>query len=65
MKKERLISSEVENGMNSIYPLVDNMFNCRKNALSEINEKFDTNINVEFTSSWEYRTISSQNYIKN
>ncbi len=24
MKKERLISSEVENGMNSIYPLVDN-----------------------------------------
>ena len=61
MKKERLISSEIENGMNSIYPLVDNMLNCRKNAILAINKKFNTNINVEFTSSWEYRLNLGEN----
>lgn len=61
MKKERLISSEVENGMNSIYPLVDNMINCRKQAIDKINKKFNTNISVEFTSSWEYRLNLGEN----
>lgn len=61
MKKERLISSEVENGMNSIYPLVDNMLNCRKQAIDKINKKFITNISVEFTSSWEYRLNLGEN----
>ena len=61
MKKERLITSEVENGMNSIYPLVDNMLNCRKQAIDEINKKFNTTISVEFTSSWEYRLNLGEN----
>ena len=61
MKKERLISSEVENGMNSIYPLVDNMLNCRQQAINKINEKFNTDISVEFTSSWEYRLNLGEN----
>ena len=61
MKKERLISSEVENGMNSIFPLVDNMLNCRQQAINKINEKFNTNISVEFTSSWEYRLNLGEN----
>lgn len=61
MKKERLITSEVETGMNSIFPLVDNMLNCRQQAINEINEKFNTNISVEFTSSWEYRLNLGEN----
>ena len=61
MKKERLVTSEIETGLNSIYPLVDNMLNCRKQALLEINEKFDTTIYVEFTSSWEYRLNLGEN----
>ena len=61
MKKERLISSEVENGMNSIFPLVDNMMNCRKQAIDKINKKFNTDISVEFTSSWEYRLNLGEN----
>ena len=64
MKKERLISSEVENGMNSIYPLVDNMLNCRKQAIDKINKKFNTDISVEFTSSWEYRLNLGENLIE-
>ena len=65
MKKERLISSEVENGMNSIYPLVDNMMNCRKQAIDKINKKFNTDISVEFTSSWEYRLNLGENITEN
>ena len=61
MKKERLVTSEIETGLNSIYPLVDNMINCRKKALLEINEKFATTIEVEFTSSWEYRLNLGEN----
>lgn len=61
MKKERLVTSEIETGLNSIYPLVDNMLNSRKTALNEINEKFNTNISVEFTSSWEYRLNLGEN----
>ena len=61
IKKERLVTSEIETGLNSIYPLVDNMINCRKKALLEINEKFSTDIDVEFTSSWEYRLNLGEN----
>lgn len=61
MKKERLLTSEIETGLNSIYPLVDNMLNCRKQAIVKINEKYNTNISVEFTSSWEYRLNLGEN----
>ena len=55
MKKERLITSEVEVGKNSVYPLVDNMLNSRRKGLKELNEKYNLNVEVEFTSSWELR----------
>lgn len=61
MKKERLVKSEIETNLNSIYPLVDNMLNCRERAISKINEKYDTNITVEFTSSWDYRPNLGEN----
>ena len=52
MKKERLISEEVEINSNSIYPLVDNMLRCRQEAVEKINAMFETSITVEFSSSW-------------
>ncbi len=52
MKKERLISEEVEINSNSIYPLVDNMLHCRQEAVEKINAMFGTSITVEFSSSW-------------
>ena len=61
MKKERLVSSEIETGLNSIYPLVDNMLNSRKQAITKVNEKYNTNITIEFTSSWEYRLNLGEN----
>ena len=64
MKKERLITSEVEVGKNSVYPLVDNMLNSRKKGLKELNEKYNLNVEVEFTSSWELRFNLGENISK-
>ena len=64
MKKERLITSEVEVGKNSVYPLVDNMLNSRRKGLKELNEKYNLNVKVEFTSSWELRFNLGENITK-
>ncbi len=64
MKKERLITTEVEVGKNSVYPLVDNMLNSRRKGLKEINEKYNLNVKVEFTSSWELRFNLGENITK-
>jgi len=61
MKKERLITTEVETGLNSNYPLVDNMYNSRIKGLEKLNEKFNLNVEIEFTSSWEYRLNLGEN----
>lgn len=55
MKRERLNTSEVEMNSEALYPLVDNMLYNRRLAVEEINDKFGTNISVEFNSSWDYR----------
>ena len=52
-KKERLITSEVETGLNAIYPLVDNMLDNRVQGFEQVNEMFDLDIEVEFMSSWK------------
>lgn len=56
MKKERLITSEIEQNNNVIYPFVDNMIDCRKTGISKVNEMFNLNISVEFNSSWNEET---------
>lgn len=57
MKKERLITSEVETGLNAIYPLVDNMLDNRVQGFDKVNEMFDLDIKVEFMSSWQNKEI--------
>lgn len=61
MKKERLLVSEIETGLNSIYPLVDNMYNSRIKSIKQLNKKFNLNVDIEFTSSWEYRLNLGEN----
>lgn len=56
MKKERLITSEIEQNNNVIYPFVDNMIDCRKTGISKVNEMFNLNISVQFDSSWNEDT---------
>jgi hypothetical protein len=55
MKRSRLVSDEVELNLDSLYPLVDNMLEQRKQGVQDIKDKFNIDISVEFSSSWEYR----------
>lgn len=57
MKRERLTSAEIETNSDNLYPLVDDMLNNRRLAIEKINEMFETDIQVEFNSSWDYRVF--------
>lgn len=54
MKKERLITSEIENA-DFIYPLVDNMLDSRTEFINKLNEKYNLECSVDFSSSWKFR----------
>lgn len=58
LKKERLVSAEIESNSESLYPIVDDMLKCRKNAIEKVNQMFGTNIEVEFYSSWDLRPLN-------
>ena len=53
MKKERLITSEVDSETDQIYPLVDNMLRNRKEGFAMVNKLFNGKINVDFGSTWK------------
>lgn len=53
MKKERLITSEVDSESDQIYPLVDNMLRNRKEGFEMVNKLFNGKINVDFGSAWK------------
>lgn len=57
MKRERLTSAEIETNSDNLYPLVDDMLNNRRLAIEKINGMFETDIEVEFNSSWDYRVF--------
>lgn len=55
MKKERLISAEVETGDETTYPLVDNMMLNREEGLDMVNKLFNGNIQVDYNSAWKQK----------
>lgn len=52
MKREYLSRDEIATTTDVLLPLVDDMLNCRKEAVELINKTFGTNINVEKSSAW-------------
>lgn len=52
MKRERLTTNEIEVNKNASYPLVDNMLKNRQQAVDAINEMFNADISVEYSSIW-------------
>lgn len=52
MKRERLISSEVDQAEDSLFPFVYNMMENRLSGVKELNETFDLTIDVDFGSVW-------------
>ena len=63
MKRERLTTNEIEVNKNASYPLVDNMLKNRQQAVAAINEMFDANISVEYSSIWRGINDNSDNTI--
>lgn len=53
MKKERLITSEVDSESDQIYPLIDNMLRNRKDGINMVNKLFNGKIQVDFGSTWK------------
>lgn len=52
MKRERLTTNEIEVNKNASYPLVDNMLKNRQQAVDSINEMFNLDISVKYSSIW-------------
>lgn len=59
MKRESLNDAEVGINENTLLPLIDDMLECRKEAIEQINKMFGTNISVELNSVWDkIQTVS-------
>lgn len=52
MKKERLITSEVEQEQESNKPFIENMLSCRSGGIEQVNNKFDLDIKIDIKESW-------------
>ena len=51
-KQERMLTSEIESQQATIRPLVDNMLECRKKGIEQMNKLFNGNTQVELDSIW-------------
>ena len=65
MKRERLVSGEVEQSEDSLFPFVYNMLQCRQNAVKAINEKYGLNITVDFGSVWKIKQVELEQELNN
>lgn len=56
MKRERLNQSEVEMNSDNLYPLIDNMYTSRLQGIELVNEKYGTEIEIDFGSIWKNKS---------
>lgn len=64
MKREYLSAEEIAANTDVLLPLVDDMLQCRQDALEKVNKMFGTNITVEKNSSWDNKARESEAEIK-
>lgn len=60
MKRERLTSSETNLNLEALYPFIDDMLQCRQEAVEKINELYNLDISVEFGSVWKNRNDNAE-----
>lgn len=60
MKKERLITSEVEQEQESNKPFIENMLSCRSQGIEQVNNKFDLDIRIDISESWRKSDLVEQ-----
>ena len=53
MKREAINEAEATLNEDILYPTIDSMLECRKDALEKVNEMFGTNITVELNGIWD------------
>ena len=53
MKREAINSEEAQMTHDALFPLIDDMLNCRKEGIEKVNEMFGTDISVDFNSVWK------------
>ena len=53
MKRERISNGEVNQNADALIPLVQDMLNCRKECIENVNKLFGLNISVELDSVWK------------
>lgn len=59
MKSQYVSEDEINSTADIMLPLIDNMFECRKLAVEQINSEFGVNISVEKDSAWEKKQLQS------
>lgn len=52
MKRESIMADESSLNEDALFPLIDNMLECRKLGVDKVNAMYGTNIKVELSSSW-------------
>lgn len=55
MKRERLVSSEVEQTEDSLFPFVYNMMKCRIKGVEALNKMYSLDVKVDFGSIWHVK----------
>ena len=60
MKRERLLSSEVDQSEGSLLALVYNMLKCRLEAIEKINAKYDLQIKIKLGGVWEVKKVDTE-----
>lgn len=65
MKREYLSAEEIAANTDVLLPFVDDMFDCRREAIERINRMFGLNIVVRKSSSWDNKARESEAEIKN
>lgn len=61
MKREAINSEEANMTHDALFPLIDDMLNCRKEGVEAVNEMFGTDISVDFASVWKVNDVTLDN----
>lgn len=64
MKRERLTAGEVTMQSSILLPMLDNMLECRRFGVKQINDMFGTDIKVELSSVWKMQQEAVDNSIQ-
>lgn len=60
MKRESITSSESDLNNESLFPMIDDMLECRKKWVSEVNELYGLDISVDLSSVWKHKKQASE-----